>query len=110
IVTKSDTRKCKNVLERASGALLSFCESTLTSAEVSGELQVLYDPLEVTQAIERFEEMAEARKPGCWVPPIAQVKAGQYVVLKLLPRVILYRSYATTKNAKTKPREFRFRF
>ncbi len=105
IVTKANTRKCKNILSRPTGTILCYAEDELTSVELSGKLELVLDTIEIVKVLERFQGMAEKRRVGYWVPPIAQLKAGSYAIITLTPAKVLYRRYADVKRGGKKMTE-----
>lgn len=107
-VTKAHTRKLKNIEIHPDASLLSYDEELLYSVEVSGEATIVRDPLEIAQAIERFQEIASARHAQYWIPPISQLQAGQYIVCKLLPSEVHIYSYATDLQSSDLPQHLSF--
>lgn len=105
IVTKANTRKCKNILTKPVGTLLCYAEDELVSVEVSGNLEVVLDTIEVVKVLERFQTMVEERGAEYWVPPIAQLRAGSYAIVTLKPSRVLYRHYADSKRGQEKMTE-----
>lgn len=93
-VTKSDTRKYQNCLKNPNVTLLSFSEKDLISVEINGTVETVVDTLEVARSVERFQDRVSTRKAGYWIPPISQLKAGSYVVCKLIPTVIRFNNFA----------------
>ncbi len=107
-VTKKETRKVKNVLRRPQASLLTFDEAKLTSAELIGRVEMVNDALEFAQTIEKFHNIVSKRKAGNFVPPIAQIEAGQYVACKLIPTTIHFKKFAHKLNDKVFPRQVSF--
>ncbi len=105
IVTKAETRKYKNIVRKSFGALMCHAEDELISVEISGTYEPIFDTIEVVVAIERFQALAEKRSVGYWIPPIAQLNAGAYVVVKLKPTQVQYRRYVAAKGGSKKMTE-----
>ena len=108
-VTKVGTRKFKNVAAHPSASLLTYDEELLYSVEVTGEVEILHEALEVAQAIEQFQEVASARHAQYWIPPVSQLQAGQYAVCKLAPKAVHVHSYATDLESDALPRQLSFK-
>lgn len=87
-VTKVDTRKYKNFLLNPTVTLLSFNEEQRISAEVQGTVETVTDLMKVSQIIEMFQDLVTSKNAEYWIPPIAQISAGEYVVCKLIPTVV----------------------
>lgn len=104
-VTKVGTRKFANMEERQEVSLYAFDESVPASVELSGIAVMIKDGAEAASALAAYEAVASARKPGYWLPPIAQIKAGDYITCKVLPASILYRTFSG-EDLEAKPEEY----
>lgn len=107
-VTKTATRKYENLQRDPRATLLFTNEEALTSVEMVGAVTVLNDTLDVAKGIERFQDMATARKNFYWVPPIAQIKAGNYVVCRFTPSTVHYCTFARSVRDGSRPHTFSF--
>jgi hypothetical protein len=92
--TKTQTRKFSNIQNGSPAVILSFSEGKLASAEVQGTIEVIVDAMEIAHAIEQFNTIVASRKMGYWVPPIAQIEAGEYVVCRLVPKTVRFNQFA----------------
>lgn len=104
-VTKVGTRKFANMDERQEVSLYVFEEKAPASIELAGIAAIIGDGAEAASALAKYEAVASARKPGYWLPPIAQINAGDYVVYKILPASILYRVFSAD-GLERKPEEY----
>lgn len=100
-VTKTGTRKYRNFLAKQAATLLSYDEEELTSVEVCGEVETVTDLVKAVQIIEMFQGLVLLRKAGYWVPPIAQLEKGDYVVCRLVPNTVRFNKFSSpeTKEA-----------
>lgn len=97
-VTKVETRKFKNSVDKKVATLLSFDEEALVSAEVTGLVEVIAEQSEVSRIIEAFQALASARKAHYWVPPISLLTAGQYVVCKLVASRVTFSNFSSNAD------------
>jgi len=104
-VTKAETRKLQNILRRPTATILSYDEASLTSVELTGNVEIIRDAVEFAQVIEKFHSIASSRRVQYWLPPIAQIDAGNYVACKLLPTSIYYRSFSKDVAGTIVPQE-----
>jgi hypothetical protein len=81
-------------------------EAELTSVEVPGQVVAVTDPGEVSDIIKKFQERVGSVLDEYWVPPIAQIEAGQYVVCRVVPDGFLYKNFARGQLPDGKPQEF----
>jgi hypothetical protein len=88
--TKTRTRKFANIENGSPAVLFSFSEDHLASAELRGRVEVVLDTMEIAHAIEAMNGVVSSRKAGYWVPPIAQIEAGEYVVCRLIPEAVRF--------------------
>jgi uncharacterized pyridoxamine 5'-phosphate oxidase family protein len=108
-LTKTNTRKFRNLSENEKAALLTFSEETLTTVEVQGRLSTEHDPLRIAQILEAFAALALSRKGAYWVPPVSQIENGAFAVCTLKAEGVLYTSYATELADPGVPRQLSFR-
>jgi len=92
-VTKVETRKYRNFLQRPSASLLVVDEQQFALAEIKGLVETVDDPHTVIKMIEKFQELVGSQKGGYRVPPLSQISAGKYVVCKLFPNIVTFRSF-----------------
>jgi uncharacterized pyridoxamine 5'-phosphate oxidase family protein len=90
-VTKIGTRKYKNLAQNHTGVLFVYSDDELTSIELKGRLEIEHDTKEILASIVQFQTEVQSRSASYWVPPIAQIEAGEYVVCKLIPEVITFK-------------------
>ena len=95
-LTKSESRKFKNIEARRFVSLLSSSEDRLMSVEIEGDAQQVQDTVEVVQVTDRFRNMIDTRKGDYWQPPVAQLQSGQYVVCKIVPAQVHIHIFADT--------------
>jgi len=108
-VTKTVTRKFRNIIDQGKATLLAYDEDSLTSVEVQGQVRHVHDTAEIAQALEHFSSVALSRKGGYWVPPVSQIEGlGNFAVCKLHPKSVLFTQYATDLNDGGMPRQLSF--
>lgn len=107
-VTKEATRKFINAQERKVATLLSFDEDELLSVEIAGEVTLVSDTISIAAHIEKFQNLASIRKAGYWIPPIAQINAGAYVVCKLTPNMVVLNNFSEDATDKALPKQLSF--
>ncbi len=105
-VTKAGTRKYKNFMQNQTAALLTFNEEKRISAEVQGSIESVTDVVKVAQIIELFQELVTSKKVEYWIPPLAQISAGEYVVCKLVPKLVHYNDFGTEPTGHPKQLTF----
>jgi nitroimidazol reductase NimA-like FMN-containing flavoprotein (pyridoxamine 5'-phosphate oxidase superfamily) len=104
-ITKTKTRKLKNILAHDGATFLVTDERTFTSIEVVGKVSVVQDTLDFARIFDAFHTLF-ARRPGKkWLPPITQISAGKYVACQLTPTVIRYRTFNTSIQNEKRPKE-----
>jgi general stress protein 26 len=92
-VTKVETRKYQNFLKNPKATLLSFFEEERISVEVQGNVETVHDVVKVAQIIEQFQNLVASRSAEYWIPPIAQISAGEYVVCMLVPTLVHFNDF-----------------
>lgn len=92
-VTKVQTRKYQNFLRDPKATLLCVSEVDRISAEVQGNVETVTDVVKVAQIIEEFQSLVASRSAEYWIPPIAQLSAGEYVVCMLVPSVVHFNDF-----------------
>lgn len=102
-VTKALTRKFKNIVRNPAVAILVYDERTLTSVEITGKVHVVEDTIEFARVIDKFHNVVSKRKGSTWLPPIAQIGAGDYVACMLRPRHITHRVFTNDTAHPKKP-------
>ncbi len=108
LVTKSLTKKFKNVSRRPKVTLYVYDEGSYTTVTAQGKCAQVTDSLEFAQAIEKFQDIAGQGKSNAWIPPVAQIAAGQYVACAIHPTSIRMRRYAPSLENTTALDEFTF--
>lgn len=101
-VTKEQTRKMMNIASDPRVSFTTFDEQEVKSGELIGSVEVIDDMAEVARRLPTIQDLMNAQQKKYWVPPIAQLKAGSYVLCKLVPemmRFIDYRAYTAGKEA-----------
>ncbi len=104
-ITKTKTRKLKNLLKNEQVAFMVSDERTLTTVEVSGKAFAVSDTMEYAQAFDAYHTLFSSRPGMKWLPPIAQIKSGVYIACKIIPEHITYRTFSATKTKGSKPME-----
>lgn len=104
VVSRPDHRKHQNVVEHPQVSLMFTDQEGVQQAECIG----------VGKTVERIETLADMlpnlqkilieHKSEYWVPPVAQLEADGYVVIKIVPELMVYRTYAQD-GVSSKPNE-----
>ena len=85
--TKTETQKYKNMMENDHVAFVCYDEKTQTTVQITGNIEKVEDPDKrqaVFNTMYRFSETISKTE----LPPIEKLFAGDYVVLRIIPRVI----------------------
>ncbi len=107
-VTKTKTRKLKNITDNPNVSLLVHNAEELMSAEIHGKASIINDGIEFAQTIEKFRKVFESQKIQYWFPPITQLAAGEYIACKVKPQKISFKKFAVTPEQKPFSKEFTF--
>lgn len=80
-ITKNGTAKFKNLMQQRVASLTIVDPATMTTVQSQGHIALLTDAA-VADRIHR--QISAAHNPSVdWLPPIAQIKAGQYEIIAL---------------------------
>jgi uncharacterized pyridoxamine 5'-phosphate oxidase family protein len=104
-VTRTKTRKLKNILANPQVAFIASDEATLTTVEVSGKAYLVEDTMEFARVYDAFHTLFASRPGKRRLPPIVQIQAGKYVACKLIPEQITHRSFSTGARNTKSPKE-----
>ena len=85
--TKTETQKYKNMEENNQVAFVCSDEATQTTVQIDGRIEKVADPDEHQAALNRMYRYSQTISQ-VELPPIEKLFAGDYVTLKIVPRVI----------------------
>lgn len=109
-VTKTNTKKYKHLISGSKITLLACSEARLMSVEITGRPRVVHDSLEIVKVIEKFHTLAENQPVKYWMPPIAQISAGNYIVIETTPKRVLSRRFRIAEDDSVLPVEAVYTF
>jgi nitroimidazol reductase NimA-like FMN-containing flavoprotein (pyridoxamine 5'-phosphate oxidase superfamily) len=85
--TKSETQKFKNIEQNNQVAFVCYDETTQTSLQLNGNAEVIQDPAEKEKVIHNMHLLSDTTSAST-VPPAEKLYAGEYRVVRIVPRVI----------------------
>lgn len=106
-VTKEDTRKAHNLAANQQITATIADETVLLLAEIKGTATPLQDYDEVASAVTAIQKIVIDRKADYWVPPIAQLEDGPYIVYKITPTQVRFLQFdhLAASHAIAEPKE-----
>ncbi len=104
-ITKTKTRKIKNILLNNNASFFVSDEESFTTVELTGKVAIIHDTLEFAKIYDSFHSLFESRPGPQWLPPIVQISAGKCVACIFTPTVIRHRVFDTTSQNENKLKE-----
>ena len=94
-LTKSDTKKSRNIEENSNVALTTVDTSTPRTIQASGKVVEVEDPTQYRRMLERISE-ANAKKGGFyWPPPLSKINSsGDLVLYKFTPEWLRFADFS----------------
>jgi general stress protein 26 len=92
-LTKSDTRKSKNIKKRKKAALLAYDSKTQQSITISGKAKEIDSVQEGTKVFTEALQTALRTSEGGKMPLSQLLSAGRYALYKIAPEQIEFSSY-----------------
>lgn len=86
-VTKEETQKYKNIQQNKHVAFVVYDEKTQATLQIHGTVEVINDMEKKRETIHNMTNSSIALS-GTLLPPAYKQQAGDYVVLRLIPRAI----------------------
>ncbi len=80
-LTKSKTRKFQNIEDTGKLAVVVSDEAKLTTVQGEGKAEVVKDPSTQAEIMNHLATI-KSTQDKAWFPPIAQIEAGSFVVVK----------------------------
>lgn len=100
-VSKVHTRKFQNISKNPNVTIFFLDEERVKCGEFSGTAEVIEGTAEAAHALSEIQSVLSQQRNEYWIPPIAQLDAGSYVLFKLTPsyaRVIDYSVHHINKE------------
>lgn len=100
-LTKTGTKKADNLKHNNHAMIVAYEAETQTTVQLEGEVSEITDHAAVNEV---FTGMLNASMEtgGTTVPPIAKLKAGDYIAFELKPKEIRMASFGKAKSGERK--------
>ncbi len=93
-VTRPDHRKHTNIHNDPNVSLLFTDDDSIKQAECIGKAYVVDEATSIANILPDIQNVLIEHKSQYWIPPVAQIEGSGYLVLKIVPDSITYRSYS----------------
>lgn len=100
IVSRPEHRKHANIQNHPPVSLLFTDKEGVAQAEYIGIAKTVEETKTVADMLPSIQKVLIEQKSEYWIPPVSQLEADGYVVIKIVPESIVYRSYVKN-NAET---------
>lgn len=94
LISRPDNRKHANLETHPEVSLLFTDQMSLTQTEVSGVATIMTEAAAVTRVLPAIQTVLIDHTPKHRTPPVSQLTGDGYVVIKIVPERITYRSYS----------------
>lgn len=94
IVSRPEHRKHANIKNDPKVTLLFTDEAGVAQAECIGTGATVEQITSVADILPDIQSVLIEQKSQYWIPPVSQLEADGYVVIKIVPDSVVYRSYS----------------
>lgn len=89
VMTKTDTRKFRNMKAHPGVSLTIASDEHMKTIEVKGEAEPLEFTVDSENKLAELITKAQGNR-GAWMPPVARLQAGEFVILRITPSWLRY--------------------
>ncbi|MEY2665484.1 MAG: Pyridoxamine 5-phosphate oxidase [Candidatus Parcubacteria bacterium] len=108
IATRETTRKYENIKNNNVVVISTHDEDVLMFAELQCEAEIVEDAGTIADILPKLQEVVFARKPGYWIPPVAQLEGEHFVFIRCTPKKVTFVNYDDTGTLYAEPHRITF--
>jgi general stress protein 26 len=108
IATRETTRKYKNIINNKVVVISTHDEDVLMFAELQCEAKRLEEKEVISEILPKLQEVVFARKPGYWIPPVAQLEGDHFVFFRCTPKKVTFVNYDDMGTLYAEPHRITF--